>query len=193
MSTSYHHGDLRRALLERAIETVNEGGVEALSLRALARDLGVSHAAPLRHFATKADLLNAVAVEGVQRLIAATEDALEVPTARERLWSMSHAYVAWAIENAALHRVIRNPDVTRHASDELKALLSDFAARQSREVRRAQKEGWRVDQDPEVLFLHLVSLTAGTAIVATDETYREPVGGVLLKDMVAASLDLFLG
>ena len=192
MTAPYHHGDLRRALLERAIETVAADGVEALSLRALARDLGVSHAAPLRHFATKADLLNAVATEGVERLIAATRHAATSGSARARLRTVSLAYVAWARDNAALHRVIRNPDVTRHGSDELRGLLSGFAARQRREIACAQEEGWRSDDDPEVLFLHLVSLTAGAAVVATDETYRAPFGEGPSADDLAASFDLFL-
>src|SRR5919199_958702 len=59
----YHHGNLRAALLERAESTLAERGAAALSLRQLARDAGVSHAAPQRHFKTKAALLDALAVD----------------------------------------------------------------------------------------------------------------------------------
>ena len=58
----YHHGDLRAALIARATEVIATGGVDALSLRELARDIGVSHGAPGRHFPDKQALLDAVAL-----------------------------------------------------------------------------------------------------------------------------------
>ncbi len=193
MPDPYHHGNLRRSLLERAIATLNEKGVEQLSLRALARDLDVSHAAPLRHFATKADLLGAIAIEGVQSLVKATEAAAQHPPGLKRLRGSALAYVDWARQNPAFHQVIRNPDVMRHASEQLKQLLSDFADRQRQEIRSAQRNGWRSDDDPDVLFVHLVSLTAGTAIVATDHIYEAPMGASVSTGTLRSSIDLFLG
>src|ERR1700684_2875232 len=64
----YHHGNLRTALLEQAGRTVRERGVEALSLRELARETGVSHGAPRRHFADRQALLDALADAGFKRL-----------------------------------------------------------------------------------------------------------------------------
>ncbi len=193
MNTPYHHGNLRQALLDRAIKTLSEKGVEGLSLRGLARDLGVSHAAPLRHFATKVELLNAIAVEGVGSLIAATGGVDANPPGVARLRAMILAYVDWAIEHSELHHILRNPDVMRHASDDLTALLAAFADRQRQEIKAAQESGWRTDTDPEVLFLHLVSLTAGTAIVTTEEVYQRRVAAPETRSNVEASIDLFLG
>ena len=192
MPDPYHHGNLRQALLERAISTLDEKGVEQLSLRALARDLGVSHAAPLRHFATKSDLLSAIAIEGVQSLVAATEAATHHAPGLERLRTMALAYVMWARQNPAFHQVIRNPDVMRHASEDLRQLLSDFAERQRQEIRAAQESGWRSDDDADVIFVHLVSLTAGTAIVATDQIYEAPMDTTISNGTLTASIDLFL-
>ncbi len=191
MNAPYHHGNLRQALLERAIEQLDEKGFENLSLRALARDLGVSHAAPLRHFATKAELLNAIAIEGVQSLLRATKAASEAEPGVARLKATTLAYVTWARDHAAFHRVIRNPDVMRHASDALKDLLSDFAGLQKEQIRQAQEGGWRTQVDPSVLFLHLVSLTAGTAIVVTDGIYQAPLGQAISHDQLTASISLF--
>lgn len=193
MNSPYHHGNLREALLARAIETLGENGVEHLSLRALARDLDVSHAAPLRHFPTKADLLNTIAIEGVRSLIAATDAAQASASGPPRLRAMVLAYVDWAIAHTALHGVLRNPDVMRHASDDLNQLLIAFADRQKREIEAAQNNGWRKHEDPAVLFLHLVSLTAGTAIVMTEKVYRDPVTTLDNRDKIEASIDLFLG
>lgn len=71
---SYHHGRLREALLEAAERTVREQGPDQLSLRELAREVGVSHAAPRRHFADRQALLDALAVVGFERLHAALRD-----------------------------------------------------------------------------------------------------------------------
>src|ERR1700759_2357082 len=64
----YHHGNLRTALLAAAEDTLRERGVQALSLRELAREVGVSHAAPRRHFEARQALLDALAEAGFERL-----------------------------------------------------------------------------------------------------------------------------
>ncbi len=100
----YHHGDLRAALLTRAEETLQEKGPGALSLRELARNLGVSHAAPSRHFKDKQALLDALAVAGFDRLAetltASQEDVGE--TFAERVAAIARAYVNFATANAEL-------------------------------------------------------------------------------------------
>jgi AcrR family transcriptional regulator len=102
MRTAYHHGDLRHALLAEA-ERRLAGGAE-LSLRELARSVGVSHAAPRRHFADKRALLDALALNGFARLGAALEGAIAgaAPAVEARLTALARAYVAFATEHAAL-------------------------------------------------------------------------------------------
>ena len=85
----YHHGNLRAALLACAERTLREGGAGELSLRELARQVGVSHAAPRRHFADKQALLDALAEDGFERLgrelreaMDAAGDALRRPPGR---------------------------------------------------------------------------------------------------------------
>jgi AcrR family transcriptional regulator len=100
----YHHGDLRAALLEQAEATLRESGVERLSLRELARSVGVSHGAPRRHFDDKSALLEALAADGFRRL-GSTMAGAAAP--RERnftvvLKDVAIAYVRFATENAAL-------------------------------------------------------------------------------------------
>lgn len=193
MPTSYHHGNLRQELIDLAVATLNEKGIEKLSLRQLARELGVSHTAPLRHFANKGDLLKELAEDGVRRLIERTREATLGMTGRDYLLQMTLSYVAWARENPAYHHVLRNPDVMRHKSNEIKKHLEEFADNHRREIRTAQQQGWRTDQDPEVLFLHLVTLIAGTAIAATDPIYEAPLNNVLEQETIDASLRIFLG
>lgn len=111
----YHHGDLRAALLEAAASTVRTRGADALSLRELARDLGVSHAAPSRHFKDKRTLLNALALTGFERLAAelgAASAAQE--TFAGRLAAMARAYVEFAVRDAELLELMF---VNKHAPD----------------------------------------------------------------------------
>ena len=81
---TYHHGDLRRALLEAAWRLVAEKGLAALTLRELARDAGVSHAAPYHHFPTRTALLDALAVEGFAGLDRAMAEAKAGPAAGDQ-------------------------------------------------------------------------------------------------------------
>ncbi len=100
----YHHGDLRAALLERAAQRLRTGTVTDLSLRALARDLGVSHAAPNRHFPDRQAFLAALAGAGWERLDAALSAADPGPGAglRPRLLALGRAYVRFATGEPAL-------------------------------------------------------------------------------------------
>lgn len=77
MATNYHHGDVRSAFLERAASVVATSGVAAVSMRAIAADIGVSHTAPRHHFGSRDGLLTALAAQGydmlADRLIATHE------------------------------------------------------------------------------------------------------------------------
>jgi AcrR family transcriptional regulator len=100
----YHHGNLRAALLDAAERSVEELGTEQLSLRELARIVGVSHAAPRSHFPDRQALLDALAERGFERLAAAMRDAHEGagPEFGDRLQATATAYVDFASRNPAL-------------------------------------------------------------------------------------------
>jgi AcrR family transcriptional regulator len=100
----YHHGNLRAALLSQAERMVREHGVEQLSLRGLARQVGVSHGAPRRHFADRQALLDALAKDGFDRLGAELRSAFDGAGAEfeDRLRATATAYVRFATRDAAL-------------------------------------------------------------------------------------------
>ena len=116
MSTSstapYHHGDLRRALLESALVILECEGEAGLGLRDLARAVGVSAAAPYRHFDSRAALLEALAVTGFQRFTTAME-AAAAANPPDMLSAMGKTYVLFALNNKGLFRLMFSPQVRR--------------------------------------------------------------------------------
>lgn len=106
----YHHGDLRRALLDAALVEIAERGPGQLSLRELARAVGVSHAAPRHHFRDKRGLLTAIAVEGFELL------AVELGSAWDATGSFLEvgvAYVRFAVTHRAHFDVMFRPELLR--------------------------------------------------------------------------------
>lgn len=110
---AYHHGNLRAALIDQAIEQLRETPAEQLSLRALARALGVSQTAPYRHFSDKEGLLVAIATRGyhalLQDLEAACEDAGD--EASNQLQLVARAYVSFAERQDQLFKLMFGPMV----------------------------------------------------------------------------------
>jgi AcrR family transcriptional regulator len=150
MSTSspddtYHHGDLKRALLEAALEMLDEEGTEGVGLRELARRVGVSAAAPYRHFRGRQALLEAVATEGFGRfsamMAAKEQDLPEI----EQLPAMAEAYVRFALVQPALFRLMfsRQVDKTgnRALHDAAIEAYASLAKAAAREVPDAPSEG----------------------------------------------------
>jgi AcrR family transcriptional regulator len=103
----YHHGDLSRALVAAGRRILEADGPDALSLRAVAREAGVSPAAPYHHFKDKGELLNAVASEGWEELGQAIAKARAATTdPRAAIDEIGVAYVCFARQNPALYRIM---------------------------------------------------------------------------------------
>jgi AcrR family transcriptional regulator len=110
LARPYHHGDLRRALLDAALALVTEHGPAALSLREVARRAGVSHAAPAHHFRNKAGLLTAIAADGYRMLAEALADAgANAADGSTPFREQGVAYVVFATEHPAHFAVMRAP------------------------------------------------------------------------------------
>lgn len=137
----YHHGDLRRALLDSALEIIEEQDISALSLRQVARRAGVSHTAPYRHFADKEALLAAVAEEGFQefsRYLEQARDAQSTPLAQLEATGM--AYVDYALQYPTHYRVMSGnycadpdafPSLTTTANQSFEILVNIIKAGQA--------------------------------------------------------------
>jgi AcrR family transcriptional regulator len=129
----YHHGDLRRALLDTALEAIGEQGPAAVSLRDVARRAGVSHAAPTHHFRDKTTLLTALAAEGWSLL---ADSLQEAATNGEGFGDLGVAYVVFATSHPAHFAVMRAPGLARADDPELEAAMGRARAQLESGVQR---------------------------------------------------------
>lgn len=181
----YHHGNLREALLARAEEVLATAGADSLSLRALARDLGVSHAAPGRHFRDRQALLDALAVRGFTRLNEGLRAAVDAPgPVTARLAGMGRAYIAFAVANAPLLSLMFTAKHADDSSVELRELGHQSLHIAAGLVALAQQEGVVRAGEPDRLAQVAFSTVHGLAALA--------VGSLLEDTPLSEATDLAL-
>lgn len=165
----YHHGDLRNALLQAAEQLLAEQGVASLSLRAVAKQAGVSHAAPYRHFSDKAALLRALAQSGFEHLGRAIETAAgnASKNPEPKLIEAGVAYVRQAIERPAVYQLMFGGSVV--AEDDVAYRQASAAAFEA--LLKIIEEGVAVgvfrDRDPHELALVAWTSMHGMAMLMT--------------------------
>ncbi len=182
----YHHGNLRTALLDAAERTVRERGVQELSLRELAREVGVSHGAPRRHFADRQALLDALAENGFDRLRrelrAAVGDAGD--DFETRLRETAAAYIRFATADPALLELMFT---VKHR--EGAGALQDAAERaftvMLEMIVQGQAEGRLEPGDPERVGLVLFATIQGIASLLTSGMVPAEQLDELLSDSIA--------
>ena len=189
----YHHGDLRDAILIRAAEIIGEQGIEALSLRAIARDLGVSHGAPNRHFQSKAELLSALGTTAWFEARTATlskADELDTDNPHIRLNAMGRGYLKWAMNHPALFSVLLHPDVARYANDALRAAQQEFEQIIHAVATETQTHGRYPDIDPHVLSLYTISVPYGIAALLRNPLKKGSSDQTDQDDLIAELIEL---
>ncbi len=177
---SYHHGDLRRALLDAARQLAEERGIDGFTLREVARRAGVSHAAPYHHFADKTALVEALAIETYKRLAQALQKACDGKggNALDRLCAIGIAYVEFAMEHPAEFRLLTRFEVCPPPSDT--RLMGDFALPPLEEaangayhvltgtIEEGQKDKLVAEGDVEGLALTCWASVHGLAVLLLD-------------------------
>jgi len=171
----YHHGDLRQALIDASLALIEDGGVQALSLRKAARKAGVSPGAPYHHFPSRSALLAAIAIEGFERLHAKMDEAREgLETASERLGSCGRAYIAFARENPAHFRVMFRPELADPSEfAELRAIGDPVFGLLVQTVKDGQEAGVVPAGDTEAMVILAWSMAHGLSSLILDG----PLGG----------------
>ena len=103
---TYHHGDLRDALVQAALAEVEQGGPEAVSIKALAKKLGVSQPAPYRHFADREALLEAVTAAAFRQFNAVMRESIDKPSKQSKLLRFAHAMLTFGLRRNGIYRLI---------------------------------------------------------------------------------------
>jgi AcrR family transcriptional regulator len=178
----YHHGDLRRALLEAAVRTISSHGVDALTLRGVGSTLGVSRTALYRHFADKAALLAAVAAEGFRTLRAELSESWERGGRGLRGFrAMGVAYVQFAVAHPSHYRVMFGADIftaehhAKYGADIFGAEYSDLAQEGAgafhvlvEAIVELQGQQLARRDDPGQMAMFVWATTHGVAMLAID-------------------------
>jgi AcrR family transcriptional regulator len=168
--SGYHHGDLRRALIEASLVLISEEGFSALTLREVARRAGVTHAAPYRHFPDKEALLAAVAEEGFRAMAVQMRermDKAEGPV--ERLGACGVAYVLFAVRHPAHFRVMFGPHFAKPRDHEGLAKEGSSAfGLLVQSIVQGQQAGLLLEGEPMPLALMAWSQVHGLAALLVD-------------------------
>jgi AcrR family transcriptional regulator len=185
----YHHGNLRTALLAQAERTVREHGVQDLSLRELAREVGVSHGAPRRHFPDRQALLDALAEAGFARLGVELQSAVNAAgeNFEARLRATAAAYVRFATRDAALLELMfagkhrEESGTLNEAADRAFSVMLEL-------IQQGQADGVLEPGEPERVGLVLFATIQGIAALLN--------GGMInpeqLDELVADAIAHFL-
>jgi AcrR family transcriptional regulator len=166
----YHHGDLRRALIDQALATIDKVGGAGLTLRAVGSALGVSRTALYRHFSDKQALMAAVAREGFRLLRLALVEAWERHgRGRAGFDAMGEAYLRFAVSHPSHYRAMfgrfvesgaRDPELIDEANAAFQALVDALVDQ--------QREGLVRADDPVTLARFVWSVTHGIAMLVID-------------------------
>ncbi len=184
---SYHHGDLRAELLRRAETLLRRAGVDGLSLRQLARDTGVSHAAPSRHFRDKQALLDALAVSGFERLGASFEKAAATGTLLERTTAVARAYLRFAIDNPALLAVMFARK--QQQTPAMQAAVAQALAMPVAMIGEAQQQGEVIPGDARRFCLSAMAALQGLATFVGSGFIAADDADSLFEETVTHMLD----
>lgn len=187
---SYHHGNLREALTDAAIALLETHGVQDVTLRAIAREVGVSQAAPYSHFRDKDDLLAAVAEIGFQRLaLKMAGDAAGAGDTRTRIRLLISSYLDFARKNPALFHLMFSPtlgDAGKYPTLALSAGKS-YSLFSSALAKRTHNE-----PDGRFLAVALWSMCQGMTALLFDRGLKpEQLGAKDMDDLVTQVTQLF--
>jgi AcrR family transcriptional regulator len=171
---TYHHGDLRRALVEEALRTIQASGVESLTLRGIGGKLGVSRSALYRHFSSKQALLAGVGREGFRTLrLALTSAWEEHGKGREGFEAMGAAYVRFAVAHSSHYRVMfgrfsescsKDAGFVQEATAAFQVLVDSLVEQQQAGLVRPD--------DPVILARFIWSVVHGISMLAIDGQLR---------------------
>lgn len=193
----YHHGNLRQALLEAALALAQRHGPERVSVREAARLIGVSPAAPFRHFPNRRALMTALAEEAGERLRIEVRKAMggRDRSPLQRLRSLGQGYLQWAMRHPSHFRIVSARDqIDLDGSIALRASIGEVRELTERTLSEAQQQG-QVDAAHGVPALALLSRATVYGLARMQQDGHLGQWGVAPGDEAAAmtrTLDLLI-
>lgn len=185
----YHHGDLPTALIEAALERIALEGVEKLSLRAVARDIGVSQTAPYRHFKDKTHLLVAIAREGFQMLENQKNLACNEDDPIDELIEGGIRYVNFAITNPERYKLMFGSKIENRCDfDDLMAAGQAAFSVITDRVEKGINRGLLLQEDPHILAKSCWTTVHGISSLFIDGYFQDL--GYNLKDFFRKEITL---
>ena len=186
----YHHGELRSALIEAALEILARDGMEGLSLRVLARATGVTQAAPYSHFRDKDDLLAAVAETGFQRLaLQMAEEATGQPSIQARIEKLMSTYIRFAVANKSLFQLMFSRELSVMKDYPTLAMT---AGKSYSLISAALAQRGVPAEETRFLTVAIWSLCHGLTTLIVDEKIKlEQFGATDIDTFIRRTLDIF--
>ncbi|VAW60490.1 hypothetical protein MNBD_GAMMA11-454 [hydrothermal vent metagenome] len=189
---SYHHGNLRSSLVNMGAELLNDRGISGISLREIARRVGVGHNAPYRHFRNKQQLLEAIAEDGYRKL-KARNTRLELEFAHDpeaQLFESSMHIVSMASEQPNLFQLMFGGSLKpEECPGSLKEEADEAMQSLVRIIRNGQKLHVFVEGEPMKLAMSAMSMVQGLALMVSSGTFRlQPAPGLVVSSAASQTL-----
>jgi AcrR family transcriptional regulator len=198
--TTYHHGDLRSALLDAALTVINEAGSSQLTIREVARRAGVSHTAPYRHFADKDELIVAVVEQGFELLqqTMQTEKDAAPKDPISQFAASGTAYIDFALQHPAYYRVMYSGDLlTSDGHKSLQHTSSNTFAQMVDDITTCQQLNIVKSGNPALQALAILSTVHGFVTMVNDNRVNALLGQNpdinAVRDMIMTSIFEGLG
>lgn len=193
MKTSYHHGELRQALIDAARLLINERQGNDFSLSDACRRAGVSTAAPYRHFADKTEIINEVVAQGFVDMAARFRTAAKVhaPGARDRIIAVGQVYLTFAIGEPALFRMMFSQKPNLSDEDIVTSQGKACFAYVLQEVMDYCAINGVVGH-AQMIALQLWTLVHGAASLTIDGDYAKVAPGIDTAEMIALGAERLL-
>lgn len=188
----YHHGDLRNSLLEAAESLLEENGIASVSLRETAKQAGVSHTAPYRHFKDKNSLLAGLAQRGFTRLADAMENCVSQHPDEpiEQLKASATAYVHLALSHPQMTALMFGGVINKNSCSEELASESDRAFNGLlRIINNGQNAGLYIDKQDRELAAFVWSLAHGFSVLVTSRQIVGEDGNEQMIECLMASFN----
>lgn len=189
----YHHGDLREALIQATASLVEERGAENFSLADACRCAGVSTAAPYRHFRDKQEILEEITARGFDLLTERSMEAVEAAGSGtiEGITAMGRTYVAFAIEEQALFRLMFGQHPKLKSAELVETRGHDCFDRVIGQVARyCENNG--IEGDAREIAVQLWTFVHGAASLIIDQDYEKVVPDVDIEKMIQTATERLL-